>query len=380
MTDMRQVAEDVAHVAAGFARDSLARGKRGSLERADFHALVRAGFLLTGVPADAGGLWQDQARSLRGVADLVHTVARADPSVALVAAMHPSVLIAWLSTPDGDAAWRSQRDWVFQTARDGHWWGTVTSEPGSGGDVLRTRSRADPEADPRPGGPTHRITGDKHFGSGSGIASFMITTAVAPGEDAADVFVLDLTDARWDGSSGMTLLRSWDGIGMRATQSHAFRFDSYPARRIAAPVIGGRGFVQVGQTGSALFLAVVLAVVENAVEWSGARLAGERLDAARPFERVEWVNACNDAWLMRQAFEGALRAVEADARDAAVTVARAKYVGAELAERCLLRLGRVVGGSGYSTSQPLAQWAEDVRALGFLRPPWGLAVDQLTRA
>ena len=26
---------------------------------------------------------------------------------------------------------------------------------------------------------------------------------------------------------------------------------------------------------------------------------------------------------------------------------------------------------------PFGQWAQDVKALGFLRPPWGLAFDQM---
>jgi len=31
----------------------------------------------------------------------------------------------------------------------------------------------------------------------------------------------------------------------------------------------------------------------------------------------------------------------------------------------------------FSRSSPLGRWAQDVRALVFLRPPWGLAYDQL---
>jgi hypothetical protein len=33
--------------------------------------------------------------------------------------------------------------------------------------------------------------------------------------------------------------------------------------------------------------------------------------------------------------------------------------------------------SGVRTASPFASWFEDVRALGFLRPPWGLAYDNL---
>jgi hypothetical protein len=50
---------------------------------------------------------------------------------------------------------------------------------------------------------------------------------------------------------------------------------------------------------------------------------------------------------------------------------------AELAESCLLRLCRVLGGGTFSRRSPFGHWFEDVRALGFLRPPWSLAYDTL---
>ena len=58
---------------------------------------------------------------------------------------------------------------------------------------------------------------------------------------------------------------------------------------------------------------------------------------------------------------------------------RAKEGVADLAEECLRRLTRVIGGATFSRRSPYASWFEDVRALGFLRPPWGLAHDQLFR-
>ena len=50
---------------------------------------------------------------------------------------------------------------------------------------------------------------------------------------------------------------------------------------------------------------------------------------------------------------------------------------AELGESCLSRIARVVGGGSFARRSPFAAWYEDVRALGFLRPPWGLAYDTL---
>ena len=63
----------------------------------------------------------------------------------------------------------------------------------------------------------------------------MITVAVPEGETAPDMFVLDLREAEWDGSSGVTLTAPWDGHGMAATQSHAFSFEEFPVTRMAWP-------------------------------------------------------------------------------------------------------------------------------------------------
>ena len=50
---------------------------------------------------------------------------------------------------------------------------------------------------------------------------------------------------------------------------------------------------------------------------------------------------------------------------------------AELAESTLARCCKIIGGGTFNRSSPFGFWYEDVRALGFLRPPWGLAHDNL---
>ena len=83
-----------------------------------------------------------------------------------------------------------------------------------------------------------------------------------------------------------------------------------------------------------------------------------------------------EAWLVEQAYEGMLRAVEQGGPGRGL----AKIAIAELAESALQRLCRIVGGGTYSQHSPFGCWYEDVRALGFLRPPWGLAFDNLFTA
>ncbi|HET8621532.1 MAG TPA: hypothetical protein VFM27_21350, partial [Acidimicrobiales bacterium] len=85
-----------------------------------------------------------------------------------------------------------------------------------------------------------------------------------------------------------------------------------------------------------------------------------------------------DHWLAVQAYEGGLRAAAGDDPDLALHGSlRAKQAVAGLAEDTLRRLSRVLGGGTYSRRSAFSHWSEDVRALGFLRPPWGLAYDNL---
>ena len=216
----------------------------------------------------------------------------------------------------------------------------------------------------------------------------MTTAARVSGVDDPPTFFLDMRDVPWDGSTGLTLLRSWDGHGMMATQSHAFRFARFPATRIPAPSAAARAIM--APLAAVMFASVAVAIVRLAMDWArrparrtvrkNEQIGGQGHTAtARAFETSELVRAEGSAWLIEQAYEGAIRAAEgSDLRAAQIATLRAKLLIAEMGEELLLRLGRIVGGGSYSRSQPLGQWSQDIRALGFLRPPWGLAAEQLS--
>jgi alkylation response protein AidB-like acyl-CoA dehydrogenase len=368
------VLDEVGRIAARFAADRPERQRRRQLDSVDFDDLARAGFLLTGVGTHQGGLFESVRVSTRPTAEILRTLARGDPSVALVCSMHPAVLSFWLAPDDVPephrAGWAEQRDSITAMAADGAWFGTITSEPGSGGDIANTKATARPQDDG-----TWLLSGQKHFGSGSGVTSFMLTTARPDGESEPDWFLLEVRGTHWDGSQGMTLVASWDGHGMAATQSHGMEFTDFPATRIAWPG-NWRALVDAaGPFNCALYTAVILGVVESAMEEAAAQL-GKR-NSLRPYEQVEWSNAEQDAWLMRQAYEGMLRTVETEPAQLRTAVL-AKTAAAGLAEDCLRRLTRILGGGTLSRHSPFGYWFEDVRALGFLRPPWGLAYDALS--
>jgi alkylation response protein AidB-like acyl-CoA dehydrogenase len=291
--------------------------------------------------------------------------------------MHPAVVysIGWLPLPEAEepfaAAWEEQRQAVFKSALDGGWWGTITSEPGSGGDLTRTTAtarRGSSEGE-------YLLSGLKHFGSGSGITSFMVTSAIPEGETEPDWFYLDMGGIPWDGSRGAKLIATWDGHGMIATQSHSFMFEEFPVTRAAwhgslqktmkLPV----GFVP------CLFAAVIVGIVETAIQTAHQQLEKWR-GSLRAYEQIEWSRVEMEGWLIQQAYEGMLRAVE-DKERASLEVLQGKTAIAELAESALSRICKIVGGGTYNRYSPFGFWYEDVRALGFLRPPWGLAYSAL---
>ena len=344
-------------------------------------ALSGAGLFEAPVPVALGGRWEGPTAA-RPLGETYRMLAGGDPSVALVAVMHPTVLAWWLHTEaDDQPAWAEQRAAVLTSALRGRQWGTMASEPGSGGDMLRTRTIAEPAGvdHAQLPGRCYRLTGDKHFGSGFGVSDYMFTIARVVGEDRPAAFFIDVRRHLEDGAEHLRVTHEWDGAGMKATQSHAVRLDGVEAVRLAwdgpIDILAGNagGFV------AAMFTAVVLGVVDEAVATARAQL-GPRSNELRAFEQVEWARAELEHWLAVQAYEGALRAFETGPPQAALHAGmRAKTAGAELAESCLRRLTTVLGGGTYSQRSPFAHWFEDVRALGFLRPPWGLAFDGLLR-
>ena len=205
----------------------------------------------------------------------------------------------------------------------------------------------------------------------------MVTTAVPDGEADPTIFMLDVRDRPWDGTAGLTLTAEWDGMGMAATQSHAMRLEGVPSVRMAWS--GGLPMLAraAGPLIATLFTAVILGVVDEAISVARDEVRS-KASQLRPYEQVEWARAELDHWLAVQAYDGALRAIEGGVPGVAFHGAlRAKEGVAELAEQTMLRLTRLIGGGTFSRRSPFAHWFEDVRALGFLRPPWGLAYDSL---
>ncbi|MFB3097440.1 MAG: hypothetical protein ACE1ZZ_02050 [Dehalococcoidia bacterium] len=372
------ILENAPKLAREWAAEREDRQTRTEADPADYEQLRKLGIPLMGVPVEFGGTWENLAQSARPLCTMLRTLAAGDPSITLSSAMHQGVLGSWriptVPEPFNDA-WQKQRKEVFQTVVDGAWWGTIVSEPGSGGDTGLTRSRCVPEA---PGSLKYRISGQKHFGSGSGLTSFMTTRALAEGETAPDLFFLEVRNQPWDGSTGMRLSAPWRGHGMMSTNSHAFEFKNYPATRVAWPGHQAELMAANSGLGGMSFTSVITGVVDAAMSYTRQRLKEGRSQgsALRAFVQVEWTMAEQEAFLIDRAWEGTLQMLDQGLIDRRIILMTKESV-AQLSESVLSRLCKLSGGTAYTWYSPLGAWSDDVRALGYLRPPWALAFDNL---
>ncbi len=281
-----EIKDNVQELSLQFASERSERQKRRELHREDFNNLVSTGYHQTGVLAEQGGLWESIPASVRQICDLLRILAHGDSSIALVSSMHPSVLAFWLATPHVEdahnKAWQDQRNSCSELAREGNFWGTITSEPGSGGNVMNTKTRAEKASS------DYLISGLKHFGSGTGMMSFMITTAVPTDASEPDIFYVDMRDVSLDGSQGAKLMFPWDGHGMTATQSHSVQFENFPAQRIAFTghmlELGAKANSFIACT----FTAVIVGIVEVAMKTAQKRLE-KRYTTMKSYEQTEWV-------------------------------------------------------------------------------------------
>ncbi|TAH24808.1 MAG: hypothetical protein EAZ07_08825 [Cytophagales bacterium] len=357
-----------------FAKDRVKRQLRRNLHEEDFEKIRATGFLLLTVPKEMGGIYDGLKKTIRPICTALKILAHGDSSVALVSSMQSAVLANWLehkSVPkEYESEWNLQRKEIFDgVLHHGHRWGTITSEPGSGGDIAKTKAIATKSADNK----GYLLSGQKHFGSGSGITSFMVTTAIAEEDNLVDTFFLDMRNVPWDGTKGVQLIAEWDGHGMTATQSHGMMFDKFPVQRMAWKNDFSVATKPGGIMGAAVFTAVISGIIQIALQTARASII-KNIDQLRPYDKVEWTKIENDCWLVEQAYEGMLKDIE---NNNDPQVGKAKLAVAELADSIMTRICRVVGGGSFARKSPLGFWAQDVKALGFLRPPWPLAYDQL---
>jgi alkylation response protein AidB-like acyl-CoA dehydrogenase len=331
----------------------------------DLAELRELGYLAAAVPVHLGGWGLNVAE----LAASQRRLARYAPATALSMSMHSY----WVgAAADLDRAGDPSQRWILEAALNGEVFAAGHAETGNDIPVLLSTCHAE-RVD---GG--YRLTGRKQFGSNGPAWSWLGAHAIDPDAPGGPQTVHAFVERT---SPGVTVVETWDTLGMRPTQSHDTVLDSVfvPDERIGRVVPAGDGtdpyLVAMTMWALPLIGTVYLGIAERALELAvdGARrkksIAIERgayaynpmvqhqiaemyleLDAATAtFERFvdDWVAAVDhgDAWVAK--------------------VYSTKWRAVEAAKRVVDIALDVSGGAGMFRGNELERLYRDVRCGGF---------------
>jgi alkylation response protein AidB-like acyl-CoA dehydrogenase len=254
------------------------QSRAGDLDKAnayfsqDLAELRSAGYLAAAVPAERGGWGLDLAQ----FAASQRRLARYAPATALSMSMHSY----WVGIANelerlGDTSLR----WIQDAAAAGDVFAAGHAERGNDIPVLMSTCKAE-RVD---GG--YRLTGRKQFGSNGPawrwLGAHAIDMAAPGGPQIVHAFVER-------SSPGVTVVETWDTLGMRPTQSHDTVLDNVfvPDSRIGRVVPAGDGtdpfVVALAIWPLALIAAVYLGIADRALELA---VAGAKKKTSIAIER-----------------------------------------------------------------------------------------------
>jgi alkylation response protein AidB-like acyl-CoA dehydrogenase len=317
------------------------------------------GFLRLTVPKELGGMGG-------GLYDLFiaqERLAQGDASTALAVTMHLSPALQFAM------AWRRLRDerneWYLRGIADGRIVvASVTSEPGMGGALLDNRTTA------------HRVdrgyvvNGHKMFFTESEVCTHFISNARY---DDPQLGPRMLAYRTAKDVPGIALKRTWDTMGMRATQSNDVLFEdlfvpedeifhSFPVGHFDARVQQSIFTVAVPSFG-----AVFLGIAEGGMEWARQHVlrGGKQHDGEvqRHFAEMEVLLEAARSTLYRHALEvdgGSYFSLPV--QDGMARGNLVKYIATNNAVEIMDRVVHVVGGLGYHRRFPVERMYRDVRA------------------
>lgn len=357
-------------LADSFAETAPAHDRDGSFPFEHFAALREAGFLRLTVPERYGG---DEI-SLYEMVQVLERLATGDGSTALGLGWHIGQVLhlresrLWEEELFGELC----RDIVEK----GVMINSLASEPVTGSPSRGGKPST--KAEPAEGG--WKLTGRKTYSTLSPILERMIVKAWNVEREAVDEFLVRPGD-------GVTIVPTWNTLGMRGTGSHDVVFDGVfvPERGRLLP-----SEAKVDDAGGwmlhipAVYTGIAMAARDYALRFaasyrpnsiSGAiaelphiRHAMGELEAELRTAR-QLLYAAAERWDSRPAERAGLRA----------QLGLAKYAATNAAIRVVDRAMRIVGGASLSKDAPLERYYRDVRA-GLHNPPMDDVVLELLAA
>ncbi|QSB17050.1 acyl-CoA/acyl-ACP dehydrogenase [Natronosporangium hydrolyticum] len=352
-----------ARLAPRFAGRAAAHDDAGDFPTADFDDLRQAGLLGVLVPPRLGGVGAGFAE----YAAVAYELAQGNGATALVFNMHASVTGAMAAVDDGLAealgippAALAARDTLLRAAADGAFYAVAMSERGAGSRLSQLATIYEPV----PGG--FRITGAKTFVSGAGYADgYLVAARHADDQQVVSQFLVPADAA------GLSVERSWDSLGMRATRSDDLHLAvTVPASALLGGVEGLA--LAVAQLAPhwlvASYAAVYVGVAQAAVTAAAAHVS-ERGLGRLPAVRARLGRADAAVAAAHQVVREAARRVDAAPGDPETNrwVWRAKLLAGTTASEVTASLLEAAGTSASRRGHPLERLFRDARC-GSLQP------------
>jgi alkylation response protein AidB-like acyl-CoA dehydrogenase len=355
------------------------RSRAGELDRTnsyfteDLAELREIGYLAAAVPTHLGGWGLDLAQ----MAASQRRLARYAPATALAMTMHTY----WIgAAAELEKAGDSSQRWILEAAVNGEVVAAGHAETGNDIPVLLSTCAAE-----RVNG-GYVLTGRKQFGSNGPAWTWLGAHAIdasAPGGPQIVHAFVERT------SPGVTVVETWDTLGMRPTQSHDTVLDSVfvPDARIGRVVPAGDGtdpyLVAMLMWALPLIASVYVGIAERALELAAS---GARRKTSVAIERGAYAyhpmvqHQVAEMYLELDAAQATVdRFVDdwvagADHGDAWVSkVYSMKWRAVEAAKRVVDIALDVSGGGGMFRGNELERLYRDVRCGGFHPGNYALA-------
>jgi alkylation response protein AidB-like acyl-CoA dehydrogenase len=349
----------------------------------DLEDLRVEGLLGLMVPATLGGM----GAGFEEYARVAMALARASGSTALIFNMHASVTGGLASIPDEMAqalraaeSFYESRDRILRAAAEGAVYGVAISEPEAGSRLSALRATYEPEGD------GFRIRGLKATVSGAGHLDAYLVAARRLGSEEPIISYFLVPQGQ-----GLSVERTWDPLGMRATASNALAIDT--SVRAEALLGGVEGLVlplahAMPQWLVASYAAVYVGVAQAAVAEAAIYLKQRTVTGARggltglPTVRARLGRAEADVEAARLVVEYAARLVDIQPGDPTTNrwVYRAKLLGGDAAMRAATSLSEACGLGALQRGSPMERIFRDARSGAIMPPPSDVAAEYLGAA
>ena len=345
-------------LAARFAERAARHDREGSFPFDNFADLREAGYLKLTVPREFGG---DEI-SLYELVMLQERLAYGDGSTALAVGWHIGQILHLRTTRKWPEAVFA--DLCRSIVNDGTMINTFASEAASGSPSRGGR----PETTAVSADGGWRITGRKTFSTLSPILDRFVVSAYIPGEDRTDDFLVHRSDR-------VTMIETWDTIGMRATGSHDVVLDGAftgEDMRLTGKGIddGGGWLLHI----PACYMGIAFAARDFALEFARTYRPNSLNEPIAALPSVQHSIGEMEAELRtaRSLLYAAADRWDREAEDQRPSLKAelglAKYVVTNNAVKIVDLAMRIVGGAGLSRKLPLERYYRDVRA-GLHNPP-----------